>query len=197
MNIFNLFNKKKLSFEKKIIINWTGYTNMSSPNIKFTKNVNLYDLTRTDKLQLIDENRTVNEQEIKTLEKLAFKMEQVIEILGNIDIHSGRRCKKLNDSIGSTDKSQHLLCEACDFSPAGPDTETSVREAFNKIVDAAKQRKIKFGQLIIENAKRDYGRSYWIHISLGAPWRDPLKCGQVLAMKDGKYTLQEVIKWEA
>ncbi len=46
-----------------------------------------------------------------------------------------------------------------------------------------------FGQLIFEEADRGYSKVHWIHMSLGAPFRDLSRCGEVLTMKDGKYKL--------
>jgi hypothetical protein len=42
---------------------------------------------------------------------------------------------------------------------------------------------LPFGQAIIE--KRGTPHWSWIHVSLGAPYRDPGKCGQVLCSPDG------------
>lgn len=196
MNIWNfikeIFRIKDVSISETIELG-TGYKNMARINEQLTKNISFFDLTRTDKLEFIDENRTVSEEEFQKLKILANLAEQVILIIGDIDKHSGRRCKKLNDAIGGTDKSQHLLCEALDLSPLCVDTENSVYTAFQKIVIAAKEGKIKFGQLIFESAQRNYGKDFWIHISLALPFRPKEKDGQVLIMKNGKYTLLETI----
>jgi len=73
----------------------------------------------------------------------------------------------------------------------------SIEAAFQKVLAAAKRGEIKFGQLIVEQAQRGYSKSIWIHISLGKPYRDPARCGEVLRMveKDGEqvYTLIERI----
>lgn len=159
---------------------------------KLSEHFTLYQLTRTDHSDLQEENRHVTAAEEAKLVLLAGLLEACREILGcELDIHSGRRYLELNKRVGGSDRSQHLKCEAADFSPAGPDSEDSVMNAWQKLATAARQKKLKFGQLIMESAVqgREGQRKFWIHISLGAPHRDITRCGEVLFMKDGKFTL--------
>jgi hypothetical protein len=151
----------------------------------------LYQLTRTDHADLQEENRKVPADEKNKLVELAGLLEACREVLGcELDIHSGRRYLALNQRVGGSEKSQHLKCEAADFSPAGPDTEESIVEAWQKIATASRNGKLKFGQLIVEcETRKREGRAFWIHISLGRPYREPGRCGEVLSMKDGKFTL--------
>ncbi len=150
----------------------------------------LFDLTRTDHTDLQEENRHVtNDEEIK-LGELANLLETCRTILGcDLDVHSGRRYLELNKRVGGSDRSQHLKCEAADFSPAGVDTEESVTDAWQKLATAARLGSLKFGQLIVENQAGREGRSFWVHISMGAPYRVKERCGEVLSMKDGKFTV--------
>ena len=150
----------------------------------------LFDLTRTSHVDLQEENRHVTQEEELKLGALANLLETCWGILGcDLDVHSGRRYLGLNKRVGGSDRSQHLKCEAADFSPAGPDSEESVTEAWQKIATAAHEGRIKFGQLIVENQAGREGRAYWVHISLGAPYRTVERCGEVLSMKDGKFTM--------
>lgn len=152
----------------------------------------LFQLTRTDHADLQEENRHVTQEEESKLCELANLLETCHVILGcDLDIHSGRRFLTLNKRVGGSERSQHLKCEAADFSPAGPDTEESVQDAWQKLATAARAGKIKFGQLIFESAAagREGGRKVWIHISLGAPYRVKERCGEVLTMKDGKFVM--------
>ena len=151
----------------------------------------LYDLTKTSHIDLQAENRHVTHEEQQKLVLVAVLLEQCRAILGcGLDIHSGRRYLGLNKRVGGSDRSQHLKCEAADFSPAGPDTEESITTAWQKIATAARQESIAFGQLIVESDSRGReGRAYWVHISLGAPYRVAERCGEVLSMSDGKYTM--------
>lgn len=153
-----------------------------------SKHISLMDMTRTDHADLQKENRKVTDEEVATLSLVAAMLEVFWGVLGPLDIHSGKRGEAVNTRVGGSDKSQHLKCEAVDFSPAGPDTESSIEAAFAKLLAAAKEGKFKFGQLIVESqAKGREGRVYWLHASLGAPYRNVARCGEVLRMKDGKY----------
>lgn len=156
-----------------------------------TANFTFHQLTRTDHADLQEANRRVTPEEELKLVVLAELLEKCREAVGvELDVHSGRRSPALNKRVGSSDKSQHLRCEAADFSPAGPDTEASVVDAWQKVASAARAGMLKFGQLIVESAAgRDGGRKIWIHVSLGAPYRDPARCGEVLEMKDGKFVM--------
>lgn len=157
----------------------------------------LFELTKTNNAALQAKNRFLTDAQLANGHELAMLMEQVRTIMGcAIDVHSGYRCPELNAATNkAAAKSQHMLFEACDWSPAGPDTVESIEAAFQKVLAAARRGEIKFGQLIVEQAQRGYSKSIWIHISLGRPYRDPARCGEVLRMveKDGEqvYTLIE------
>lgn len=158
---------------------------------KLSPHFSLFQLTRTDHVDLQEENRHVTADEEAKLCEVANLLEACRGVLGgDLDVHSGRRYLALNKRVGGSDRSQHMKCEAADFSPQGPDSEATVTDAWQKLATAARAGDLKFGQLIVESAPgRDGGRSVWIHISLGAPWRDAARCGEVLSMKDGKFTL--------
>ena len=164
-----------------------------------TGHFSLFQLTRTDHRDLQEENRHVTAEEKAKLVEVAKLLELCQAALGcNIEVHSGRRYLALNKRVGGSERSQHLKCEAVDFSPNGVDTESTINIAFDKLVAAAKAGSFKFGQLIVESDGRGReSRSVWIHISLGAPWRDVARCGEVLRMKDGKFEVVEKIPQEA
>lgn len=148
----------------------------------------LYQMTVTDNAPLQAKNRVLTQAQVLKLTQVDQLMCQVEAILGQeADVHSGYRSPELNGvTPGSATKSQHMLCEACDWSIKGqPGTAESVEVPFQKLWAAAKEGKIAFGQLIVETANRSYGKVYWIHISLGRPYRDPARCGEVLRMVPG------------
>ncbi len=150
----------------------------------------LFQLTRTDQTDLQETNRNVTQDEELKLGALANLLETCRSILGgDLDVHSGRRYLELNKRVGGSDRSQHLKCEAADFSMQGVYTESSVTDSWQKLASAARAGKINFGQLIVENQMGREGRNFWVHISLGAPYRSKERCGEVLSMKDGKYTM--------
>lgn len=155
-------------------------------DIKLTDNFSLYELTKTNLPQFQEKNREVGPLQIVKLKALAALLEHVRYVLGTpITIASAYRCPDLNKAIGSTDRSQHLLCEAADFIPGQQDIGTAFRTLWKDV----KENGPNVGQLIHETAARPYGETSWIHISLGVPYRDAGKCGQILRMQDGKYTL--------
>ncbi len=162
-------------------------------------NFGLFEFTKTNNVALQSKNRILTDAQLIKGHVLASLMEQVRTIMGcGIDVHSAYRSPDLNASTrGAAKKSQHMLFEACDWSPIGPDTEASIEAAFQKVIAAARRGEIKFGQLIVEQAQRGYSKSVWVHISLGAPYRDQARCGEVMRMveKDGEavYTKIEVI----
>lgn len=165
-------------------------------NRQISEHFSLYELTVTNNTALQQENRTLTPDQVKKLGELALLMENVRSIVGApVSIHSGYRCPALNAAtVGSAVKSQHMLCEAADWSIAGrPDTSYEVEMPFQKVLAAAKSGQIKFGQLIVESAQRDYGSVSWVHISLGQPYRDISRCGEVLRMTNGSYILIEKI----
>ena len=164
---------------------------MSENDRQLTENFSLFQLTRTDQVDLQEDNRNLTAEEELKLVVVAELLEKCREVLGcELDIHSGRRFLTLNKRVGGSERSQHMRCEAADFSPVGPDSEATVTDAWQNLATAARAGRLKFGQLIMESAAgRDGGRSCWVHISLGEPFRDKARCGEILSMKDGRYTM--------
>src|SRR3990167_2916779 len=163
-------------------------------DFKLSPKITYFDFTQTNHKDLIAKNREVGLLFLDTLKVLANTIEKLLPLIGELDYHSGFRYNLLNKRVGSSDRSQHLKAEALDFSRRGPDTEKSVKTLFEDTLRALIETAIPFGQLIMEQQEsRDYGRDYWVHLSLGSPYRDLAKCGQVLTMVDGKYTLIKVV----
>lgn len=150
-----------------------------------TENFTLDEMTRTGRSELQEINRDVNESQIAKLTALARLLEHVRFKLGNpLTITSAYRCPAVNKAVGSSDRSQHLLCEAADFVPGLMDLGTAFRMLWRDVLD----NRTNVGQLIHETAERPGGASSWIHISLGTPYRDSERCKQILRMENGKYT---------
>ena len=123
------------------------------------------------------------------LQKVAELLEEVKTVLGYpLSVTSGYRCPELNMRIGSSVRSQHLLCEAADFIPHG----IAIDEAFRRLRHEGKDSIIHFGQLICEKADRE-SKKEWIHISIGVPYREKPRSGQILTMVDGHYNLIETV----
>jgi len=177
-----------------------GDVQIQQADRKLTDHFSLFETTVTNNASLQQKNRLLSPNQVEALTEACRLAEAVREAIGGpVDCHSAYRCPELNGATpGAAKKSQHMLCQAMDLSPAGPDTEATIQAAFDKILAAAKAGKFKFGQLIIESANRSYGKALWIHISLGAPWRDPSRCGEVMKMvaaADGtpEYTMLEKV----
>jgi len=169
---------------------WTGYTNSVIEDRKLSEHFSLYELTKTTHFDLQEKNRTLTDEQIQKLGQVADLLEMTRLILDvPLRIPSGYRCPELNAKVGSSLRSQHLLCEAADFIPL----EMARDEAFRKLRHAAKDKRISFGQLIWEKVEDREGYKEWLHISLGSPYRAKEKCGQILTMVDGAYTLIETV----
>lgn len=150
-------------------------------------NFSLLELTQTSNVKLQARNRGLTDEQVIKLMALAVFMEGIRKALqAPIVVHSGYRCPELNGATaGSALKSQHMLCEACDFHAGG----MSVDEAFLKLWRQGKSGNLAWGQLIHETK----GSSVWVHVSMGRPYRATDLCGQVLKLVDGKGRLLERI----
>lgn len=161
---------------------------------KLTEHYSLYDLTKTSHVDLQDKNRILTEDQVTKLSILAVLVEEVRMILDVPVVNSSAyRCPELNKRVGSTVRSQHLLCEAADCVPKG----MAVDEAFRKLRQAIKDKKLRVGQLIYEKTNGREGLTEWIHVSLGHPYRDWERSGQILTMTDGVYSLVETVAQNA
>lgn len=147
-------------------------------NYQITPHFSFYQLTETNEDDLQEENRVVSSLIRNNIAKTASLLEDCRDIVGPFRA-SCYRCPILNKRIGGKSNSQHLRGEAADIVPWADVFES----AFDKLVKAAKAKYFLFGQMIYEED------SPCIHISLGAPWRDPAKCGQIMRRIDGKYTI--------
>ena len=134
----------------------------------------LSDMTKTENRAFVEENKKITQDQADKLSLICTGLLLPIwERWGAIVILSAYRCPKLNSAVGSSDKSQHLLCEAVDFEVLGRSRGKPLYEVFDWI---RKESRIHFGQLIFELGE-------WIHISLGEPYRPKNKCMQVLEYK--------------
>jgi hypothetical protein len=152
----------------------------------------LYQLTVTSNAALQAKNRMLTQEQIDKLLAVDTLLCRAEDLIGKrLVANSGYRCPELNGvTPGSATHSQHMLCEAADVHEDGSaDTAAGVEDAFQKLWKFGRLKKFLFGQLIVETAQRSYGRVFWLHLSLGAPYRDPKRCGQVLRMQNGVYTM--------
>jgi hypothetical protein len=110
----------------------------------------LAELTVTDHREF---DNSPTQEEISNLQRLAQLLEQVKETLGGkpIMVNSAFRSKRVNDAVGSSDRSQHRLGCACDLRVPGMTPDEVVRA----VIAAG----LPFDQII-----REFDR--WTHISI-------------------------------
>ena len=121
-----------------------------------TPHFSLAELTATSHRQF---DNTPNEEETANLQKLAEFLERVKEALDGkpVIITSGYRSKPVNDSVGSSDKSQHRTGCAADFKVPSMTPDQVVRT----IIAAG----LPYDQIIREFSDPVAGGG-WTHISI-------------------------------
>ena len=143
-------------------------------NQRLTPNFTLYEMATTNHRSLWADN-LVEASQPENLRRLRLVAECLQIIRDHYDtpviVNSGFRGEALNTAVGGSKTSQHRRAEAVDFYVVG----VALGEVFGWI---RAESGIPFGQLILEGAEP--GRPTWIHLSLGAPYRSPEKCGQAL-----------------
>ena len=142
-----------------------------------TQHFSFEELTRTGKADLQDANRREARDYFDRLKLVAQMLEVIRAKFGAVRVTSGFRGPAVNAAVGGSASSQHSKGEAADIvCPA-----VTVDELHRWIVV---ESGIAFGQCILEKPPG----SAWLHISLGAPYRDPKKCGESLYFDGKTYT---------
>ena len=143
--------------------------------MKLSEHFTLYELTRTSHADLQQRNQEEAVQYMAALIDLANMLEVVRKRFGPVVVTSGFRGPTLNHRVNGSATSQHCRGEAADIvCPA-----TAVPDLHKWIVTKSG---IAFGQCILEMPPH----RAWVHLSLGAPWRDPKRCGMSLFTDDGE-----------
>jgi hypothetical protein len=121
--------------------------------MNLTPHFTLEELTASETAERNGWDNSPSDAELANLTRLADFLEQVKVVLGGkpIMISSGLRTKKVNDSVGSKDTSQHRLGCAADFRVPGMTPD--------QVVKAVVASKIGYDQII-----REFDR--WTHISV-------------------------------
>ena len=121
--------------------------------MNLTPNFTLDELTASESAERNGWDNTPNDAERENLKRLADFLEQVKVVLGGkpIMINSAFRSKKVNDSVGSKDTSQHRIGCAADIRVPGMTPDEVVR----KVIASG----IGYDQVI-----REFDR--WTHISV-------------------------------
>jgi hypothetical protein len=121
--------------------------------MNLTPHFTLEELTASETAERNGWDNSPNDTELANLTRLADFLEQVKVVLGGkpIMISSGLRTKKVNDSVGSKDSSQHRTGCACDFRVPGMTPD--------EVVKAIIASGLSYDQLI-----REFDR--WTHLSI-------------------------------
>jgi hypothetical protein len=142
-----------------------------------TEHFSFEELTRTGQSALQDANRQEALPYVDKLKLVAEMLEVIRAKFGAVRVNSGFRGPAVNAAVGGSATSQHSKGEAADIVCPS----TTVDELHRWIVV---ESGLKFGQCILEKP----AGSAWVHISLGAPYRDTKKCGESLAYDGKTYT---------
>lgn len=142
-----------------------------------TEHFSFEELTRTGQSALQDVNRREARDYTDKLRQVAEMLEVIRAKFGAVRVNSGFRGPAVNAAVGGSATSQHSKGEAADIVCPS----TTVDELHRWIVT---ESGLKFGQCILEKP----AGSAWVHISLGAPYRDPKKCSESLYFDGKTYT---------
>jgi zinc D-Ala-D-Ala carboxypeptidase len=119
-------------------------------------------------------NDTDNLAVLRNLEYTAKQMQKVRDLLESpITITSGYRCEDLNDLVGGSKRSYHLVGQAVDF----------ICLIFGDPIEIIK--KIKNSDIVVDQCIAEY-KTYnqWVHVSFQKKPRN-----KFLIYNDGKYSL--------
>ena len=146
--------------------------------MKLSKNFSLNELTKSQTaIRMGIDNTSDTEQLVNLVVLVQQVLQPCREQFGSISINSGLRVLKLNQAIGSSDKSQHTKGEAADF---------EAHSISNRRLAEWIEEKLDFDQLILEYPGPD-PRDGWVHCSYK---RDGGNRKQVLtAVKEGNKTV--------
>ena len=128
--------------------------------MKLTENFTLEEFTFSDTALRLGIDNGPGPTELNNLRKIAALMESIRLLLGGrpIRVHSGFRCPTLNDMVGGSKSSVHMLGLACDFTCI----EYGSPYLIATLIKDQIVRLPAFDQCILE-----YG---WVHLGLPRPY---------------------------
>jgi hypothetical protein len=136
--------------------------------MQLSPNFSLGELTYSETAEKNGIDNTPPPEIVENLKRLAAGLETVRGLLGApLEISSGYRCAALNEAVGGSSASQHVLGLAVDFSCPGFGPPLEVARAI-------RESGMQFDQCILE-----YGR--WVHLSFSDAPR-----GRILTIYDEK-----------
>jgi zinc D-Ala-D-Ala carboxypeptidase len=145
--------------------------------MKISKYFELDELLITGVHKYITKNMEIGRNDPQVVKKLTVLATTILDPIREhfgkpMIINSGYRFPDLNKAVGGSPTSQHMLAEAADTTIS----EVSLKDYF----DFVRKSNLPYGQII-------YEFDAWIHISLGAGYRDLSRCREnIVAFKDGR-----------
>ncbi len=125
---------------------------MSTPNSRISTYFTQDELTASDYAARYGMNNEPDQRALESLRYTALHLDRVRSLLGApVLVSSGYRSPRVNEAVGGSKRSQHILGQAVDF----------IAPAFGSpraVALCVAESHIPFDQLILE-----YGR--WVHIS--------------------------------
>lgn len=125
---------------------------MSTPNSRISTYFTQDELTASDYAARYGMNNEPDQRALENLRYTALHLDRVRSLLGApVLVSSGYRSPRVNEAVGGSKRSQHILGQAVDF----------IAPAFGSpraVALCVAESHIPFDQLILE-----YGR--WVHIS--------------------------------
>lgn len=138
----------------------------------------------TSHTDLYEQNRREADDHLPELQVLAYGLAQPIrDHFGKpLIITSGFRGPTLNARVGGSSTSQHMSGQAMDFHVK----DVLLDDVFDWIF---RKSGLRWGQLILEETgSTREGKTRWIHLSLGYPYRSRARSGEVKRMVNGSWS---------
>lgn len=132
--------------------------------MQLTKNFNLEEFIRSDTAQKYNIDNSLPNEYLSNIQDLANMLQTIRDFWqAPIKINSGFRSAELNNKVGGSKTSQHLVGEAADLSVGSKKENWNLGKLILQLIN---RRIISVGQLIFEKCnKKD--QAGWIHVSLG------------------------------
>ena len=129
---------------------------------KLTKNFTLEELYASATANRKGINNYPPESMMKHIKELAELLQKIRDKYGYpIHVNSGYRCLALNNVVGGSKTSQHVIGQAADIVATGGRTNAHL---FNVIKGMIDSEEIQVGQLIWEYGTKQ--EPNWVHVSL-------------------------------
>lgn|SRR5574344_320874 len=129
---------------------------------KLTKDFTLEELYASDTANRKGINNYPPESMMGCIKELAELLQKIRDKYGfPIHVNSGYRCLALNNAVGGSKTSQHVVGQAADIVATGGRTNACLFSVIKSMIDSGE---IRVGQLIWEYGTKK--EPNWVHVSL-------------------------------